>query len=708
MRFSTALGVSTALIPFAFSTPTDFEINERGQSVKSIPQTVKGENKDKLQKAPSTLSSQTVDFLKKYQHYSEDASKVVPSHDQITFSSEGQCYAEYPCFSVNNADKAAIKTSDGKPVPEITEEQMAQLLDTILANKDTHFDDSNPNSPWGGLKQAEQDAVLEIIGPKGTVPSNEAVGMVFDTYKLQAGDNSANAVRAVIAQPDNGPKPKIAFCLYPKGVDQSAAKNFCIGKELDGSAPHKQPAARDVDTSHLQQDISEKWEKLKQSIPGLGGDSSQPIQARDPKGGSGGKGSTAGKVGNQAGNAGGVVSGLVGADNLACQFGDIPLVCPRSLDSIEARSDGDPDEWLDNSQNKPLGGFQPIEARDPNISDLQSEGQPRRPWDLMDTAPGYEPSMTSEKVARSPKGGSGGGKSGAAGKVGNQVGNGVSIVNGVVAADSLACKFGDIPIICPRSMETLDDLQSLDRRSPKGGSGGKAGAVAEAGNQAGNAASVVNAGVGADNLVCKFGDTPFLCPRSIETAHDDFAELVARSPKGGPGGGKSGTAEKVGNQVGNGFSVVNGVVGADDLACKFRHIPVICPRNIEIPHEHLTSLVTRSPKGGSGGGKSSGGKAGKAGDAVGAGASAVNAGVNADNLACQFADIPVICPRTIEMPHEDFAELVARSPKGGSGGGKAGKAGDALGTGSSVINAGVGADNFACKHFDIPIVCPDQ
>ncbi|KAI9702336.1 MAG: hypothetical protein M1836_000815 [Candelina mexicana] len=716
MRLSAALGVSAALIPFVSSTPTDFNSNEREQSVKQIPQTVKGESKDKLNKAPSTLSSQTVDFLKRYQHYSDDASKVVPSYGKITFSSEGQCYAEYPCFSVNKAEKAAIKSSDGKPVPEITEGQMTKLLDAILAEKDTHFDDSNPDSPRGGLKHAEQDATLEIIAPKGKVPSNEAAGMVFDTYKLQAGDDSTNAVRAVIAQPENGPKAQIAFCLYPNGVDQNAAKNFCIGKELDGSAPHKQPATRNVDTGHLPREISEKWEKMKRSIPGLGGDSSHTVQARDPKGGSSGKSGAAAKIGNQAGSAASVVNAGVGADNLACKFGDILLVCPRPSEILEARKDGDPDEWLDDEQDLSKGGSSsmPIAARDvTNPPDLTPEELAR-----MNQIPEAGLPLTlggHTKIGRSPKGGSGE-IAEAVGKAGNQAGNIATFVNAGVEADNLACKFAHVPIICPRSMETLDELQSLDRRSPKGGSGGIGGAVGKVGIQAGNTASVVSAGVGAGALACTLGDTPFLCPRSIETAHDDFADLVARDAKGGSGAEKSSAGDIVkeaGRQAGNAASVVNAGMGIDTLACKFGHVPVICPRNIEVPHEHLSSLVARDPKGSSGGDKGSGGKEGKAGDAVGTGASVVNAVVGTDTLACKFADIPVVCPRTVEMAHEDFAELVARSPKGGSGGGKpgvgsAGKAGDAIGTGASAVNAVVGADTLGCKLFDIPIVCPNH
>ena len=56
----------------------------------------------------------------------------------------------------------------------------------------------------------------------------------MDAFKASVAPG-ANAIRAHVSQKGGDHGIPSAICLYPEGAEQIATKNFCLGKELDGS-----------------------------------------------------------------------------------------------------------------------------------------------------------------------------------------------------------------------------------------------------------------------------------------------------------------------------------------------------------------------------------------------------------------------------------------------------------------------------------------
>jgi hypothetical protein len=104
---------------------------------------------------------------------------------------------------------------------------------------------TNDGTTVNGYFLAESGATLKVIGPSGNVSSSVLAGFVFDSWKVQAGDNPANAVRSRLSQNADPKQFPLGFCLYPQSADETYARNFCFGKELDGSAS-KTASKRDI------------------------------------------------------------------------------------------------------------------------------------------------------------------------------------------------------------------------------------------------------------------------------------------------------------------------------------------------------------------------------------------------------------------------------------------------------------------------------
>jgi hypothetical protein len=191
---------------------------------------VHGPNTSALPHVPSNLPAQEKAFLDKYQPASDAASKFIGQKSRDRFASAGYCFSEYPCFSVENAAAVSIDN-----VPFITQTQASQMMDHILAQPRIHFEGPTANHSFTGLKLTVGNVVLDVISPPGIVPSKVMAGFVFDMYKMQSGDPSTNSIRALQAASDTAPYANVAFCLYPAGINETAALNFCVGKELDGT-----------------------------------------------------------------------------------------------------------------------------------------------------------------------------------------------------------------------------------------------------------------------------------------------------------------------------------------------------------------------------------------------------------------------------------------------------------------------------------------
>lgn len=198
-------------------------------SIQVFPADVHGPNIGALQPTPSNLSSSLRLFLDKYQPVANAASARIGAKDEALFTSAGHCFAEFPCFSVERGAMATIGSQE-----EVTQEQVSAILDRLTSSPTVSFE-PDASTMLSGLKLTANQATLQVIAAQGTVPSSFLAGMVFDMYKMQHDNPTTNSIRAIQAKSDGEERPFVALCLYPEGADATQARNFCLGKELDGS-----------------------------------------------------------------------------------------------------------------------------------------------------------------------------------------------------------------------------------------------------------------------------------------------------------------------------------------------------------------------------------------------------------------------------------------------------------------------------------------
>jgi hypothetical protein len=197
--------------------------------VESIEQNTEGGQKD-----IGKLTAGTIDFLKKYQQYSEQAEDYLGDHE-ASFTNAGYCFDETPCLTVSKIGTAVLRTSDKKTLPEISNDQIGTILDKIVSTPNVTFGPTNDGTAVNGYFLTESSATLKVIGPSGNFSSAVLAGFVFDSWKVQAGDNPANAVRSRLSKNADSQQFPLGFCLYPETADEVYARNFCFGKELDGT-----------------------------------------------------------------------------------------------------------------------------------------------------------------------------------------------------------------------------------------------------------------------------------------------------------------------------------------------------------------------------------------------------------------------------------------------------------------------------------------
>lgn len=199
-------------------------------SIAPLPEKIQGLDKSGFPNAPSNLKAETKQFLEKYQKYSDKAVKSINPASGDKFASNGICYSEYPCFSVQKSAVGTIGNSE-----EVSQKQVSALLDQVLSSDTVTYDNENGPAPFTGQQWTAEGATLSVIAPGGTAPSDVVAGLVFDLFKLQTEDATTNSIRAVKALGDGEQRPTVALCLHPADADAQKAYNFCIGKQLDGS-----------------------------------------------------------------------------------------------------------------------------------------------------------------------------------------------------------------------------------------------------------------------------------------------------------------------------------------------------------------------------------------------------------------------------------------------------------------------------------------
>jgi hypothetical protein len=235
MQFSTLL--ITAL--FAASGMAASTSETYPAPVESIEQNTKGGQKD-----ISSVPAGTMEFLTKYQKYSEEAEDYLGDHES-SFTNAGYCFDQTPCLTVGKIGTAVLRTSDKKTLPEISKDQIGKILDKIVSTENVTLGPTKDGTVVNGYYLTESGATLKVIGPSGNFSSAVLAGFVFDSWKVQAGDNPANAVRSRLCRNNNPKQFPFGFCLYPESADATYAQNFCLGKELDGSAA-KSASKRDT------------------------------------------------------------------------------------------------------------------------------------------------------------------------------------------------------------------------------------------------------------------------------------------------------------------------------------------------------------------------------------------------------------------------------------------------------------------------------
>jgi hypothetical protein len=229
----------TTLLITALFAATGMAADIYPAPVESIEQNTEGG-----QKSIADLPAGTMDFLEKYQKYSEEAEDYLGDHEP-SFTNSGYCFNETPCLTVSNIGTAVLRTTDNKTLLEISNDQIGKILDKIVSTPNVTFGATKDGTSVNGYFLSESGANLKVIGPSGNFSSSVLAGFVFDSWKVQAGDNPANAVRSRLSLNSNPNQFPLGFCLYPQTADQTYARNFCFGMELDGSAS-KTTSKRDI------------------------------------------------------------------------------------------------------------------------------------------------------------------------------------------------------------------------------------------------------------------------------------------------------------------------------------------------------------------------------------------------------------------------------------------------------------------------------
>jgi hypothetical protein len=243
MQFSAVL-ISALFATSGLAAPV---VDNYPAPVESIEQNTEGG-----QKSISDFPAGTMDFLNKYQKYSEEAEDYLGDHE-ASFTNAGYCFDETPCLTVSKIGTAVLRTSDKKTLPEISNAQIGKILDKIVSAPNVTLGPTNDGTPVNGYFLTEGGATLKVIGPSGNFTSAVLAGFVFDSWKVQAGDNPANAVRSRLCKNNDAKQFPLGFCLYPETADENYAGNFCFGKELDGSnGKNGQHSKREIDARSVE------------------------------------------------------------------------------------------------------------------------------------------------------------------------------------------------------------------------------------------------------------------------------------------------------------------------------------------------------------------------------------------------------------------------------------------------------------------------
>ena len=175
-----------------------------------------------------------LEFLKKWQPYADKASNAVGPKTQTKFVAKALCTSEYPCNTITNVLTAKMTqdvVGETKPAP-ITFRKMDKFLKHVSTRKTIKLGHAIHKDMLFGGEIHHGGIVARLTAyKKQEADPQQAVGMLFDAWKLMAFEEKPSAIRAVLPKADDKEDTLQSVCLFPKGSNKAQADNFCQGKD---------------------------------------------------------------------------------------------------------------------------------------------------------------------------------------------------------------------------------------------------------------------------------------------------------------------------------------------------------------------------------------------------------------------------------------------------------------------------------------------
>ena len=220
------------------------------------------------------------EFLKKWQPFADKASQAIGPKSQNKFAAKDLCTAEFPCVTVTNASTAKMEkdvTGATKPEP-IPMKKMDKFLKHLSTKKTIKLGHAIHKEMLYGGEVHHGGVVARLTAfKKQEADVKQAVGMLFDAWKMVAFSKKPQAVRAVLAKTDDKPIVLQSVCLFPKGSNKAQADNFCRGRDMkedpdddaeEGGKDGGKGGGKDGDSGEDKGGAKEKGEKKTSSAKG--------------------------------------------------------------------------------------------------------------------------------------------------------------------------------------------------------------------------------------------------------------------------------------------------------------------------------------------------------------------------------------------------------------------------------------------------------
>ena len=174
------------------------------------------------------------EFMQKWQPFADKASAAIGPKTQNLFVSKDLCTAEFPCNTITNVSTATMTkdaTGEAKPEP-IPSKKMDKFLKHLSKQKTVKLTHTIHKELLFGGEVHHGGVIARLTAfKKKEVDAQQAVGMVFDAWKMSAFSKKPSAIRAVLVKTDDRPVDLQSVCMFPKGSNKAQADNFCRGRD---------------------------------------------------------------------------------------------------------------------------------------------------------------------------------------------------------------------------------------------------------------------------------------------------------------------------------------------------------------------------------------------------------------------------------------------------------------------------------------------